>query len=74
MKDPPKVVDVELRLDVLLAVERYERRFVALPDEVESVPNLLQRFSAFPAPLLTIFVGVALLQTILRMSGMLICN
>ena len=67
MKDPPKVVDVELWLYVLLAVERDERRFVALPDEVESVPNLLQRFAAFPAPLLTIFVGVALLQTILRM-------
>ena len=61
VKDPPEVVDVELRLDVLLAVEGDEGRLVSLPDEVESVPNLLKRFAHLADPILAIFVSVPLL-------------
>ena len=49
MEDPPEVVDVQLGLDVLLAVEGDERRFVSLPDEVHRVADLLQG-SQLPAP------------------------
>lgn len=49
MEDPPEVVDVQLRLDVLLAVESDERGFVSLPDEVDGVADLLQG-PELPAP------------------------
>ena len=52
MKDPPEVVDVELRLDVLFSVEGDEGRLVALANEVESVTDLLQWGASIAGPIL----------------------
>jgi len=61
MKYSPKVVDVQLGLDVLLAIEGDERRLVTLPNEVDRVPDFFQS-SRFSAPVLADVPGEAVLS------------